>query len=89
MKRIEQSRSFIKSSKKCGRRGLDMSKLLNVIGLLAGDMDLPERCRPHKLSGNYADNWECHIEPDWLLIYKYDEEALYLIETGTHSDLFR
>jgi len=55
---------------------------------LMADAALPARCRPHKLSGNYADLWECHIAPDWLLIYDFDDTYLRLYRTGTHSDLF-
>jgi mRNA interferase YafQ len=53
-------------------------------------MVLPAMYKPHVLSGDYSKHWECHIKPDWLLIWKQDEEnkEIYLIRTGTHSDLF-
>ncbi len=71
-------------------RGLDMEKLRTVFEALRQDSELPASCRPHKLSGNFKDYWECHIAPDWLLIYDIsDDEYLYLERTGTHSDLFR
>jgi mRNA interferase YafQ len=61
-----------------------------VIDLLATDSNLPTACRLHKLTGTYTGLWECHIAPDWLLIYEFDNEsnALDLMCTGTHADLF-
>jgi mRNA interferase YafQ len=56
--------------------------------MLAYGHELPARCRPHKLVGNYAGCWECHIDPDWLLIYQYENTTLKLLRTGTHADLF-
>jgi len=51
---------------------------------------MPENFHPHKLSGNYKDSWECHIKPDWLLIWNINEKEseIWLVRTGTHSDLF-
>lgn len=72
------------------KRGVASSKLSEVLELLAADQPLPERCRPHKLVGEWTDFWECHIEPDWLLVYDLDDpDALTLVATGTHADLFR
>jgi mRNA interferase YafQ len=61
-----------------------------VIALIAKKMPLPAKHKAHKLTGKYSDCWECHIQPDWLLIWSIDEEAnaLVLVATGTHSDLF-
>jgi len=73
----------------CVKRGYDLAKFRAVLNLLREDKPLPTRCRPHKLGGNYKGKWECHIEPDWLLIYQYDDKSVYLLGTGTHSDLFR
>jgi len=71
------------------KRRKDMGKLKKVITLLVDEKSLPVRCRDHILSGNYADHRECHIEPDWLLIYRMTEEAVILERTGSHSDLFK
>lgn len=72
------------------KRGVASSKLSEVLELLAADQPLPERCRPHKLVGEWTGFWECHIEPDWLLVYDLDDpDALTLVATGTHADLFR
>jgi mRNA interferase YafQ len=71
------------------KRGADPAKLAAVVELLATDQPLPARMRPHRLSGAFNQFWECHIEPDWLLIYDVTPELVELAATGTHSDLFR
>lgn len=63
--------------------------LKSVVAILAVPATLPPQNRDHNLTGNYAGHRECHITPDWLLIYEIDENNLYLERTGTHSDLFR
>lgn len=72
------------------KRGKDISKLTAVLSLLANGNPLPPNYHDHSLSGNLADFRECHIEPDWLLIYKIDHNILILTATatGTHADLF-
>lgn len=89
MKSVKETSRFNKDFKQMIRRGKTPSKLFDIVENLALDQNLPERCRPHKLSGNYAEKWECHLEPDWLLIYECDDELVTLHRTGTHSDLFR
>lgn len=89
MKEIIRTNGFNRDLKRAKKRGLNFSKLGEVVDLLAAEATLPARCRPHKLSGNYSEFWECHIEPDWLLIYEYDDETVTLVRTGTHADLFR
>jgi mRNA interferase YafQ len=81
---------FNKSLKLCKKRGYNLSLLQIVIDLLLVDGKLPNQYKPHKLSGNYKDCWECHIKPDWLLVWKQNdtELILLLLDTGTHSDLF-
>ena len=83
--------AFKKDLKTLRKQGKDLNKLNSVVNKLAAGEELPEKYRDHKLSGNYDDFHECHIEPDWLLIYKYheDELILVLVNTGSHSDLFR
>ena len=87
---ITYSGRFKKSLKKCVRRGLNIDKLRGVISLLVENGSLPAEYRPHKLSGTYPGCWECHIEPDWLLVWKQNDTdlILLLVDTGTHSDLF-
>ncbi len=70
------------------KRGKDMAKLREVIELLAAGGPLPARNKDHSLGGEWRHFRDCHIEPDWLLIYKIDGDDLYLVRTGTHSDLF-
>lgn len=89
--KIEYSNRFARSLKKCYKRGLHIEALREAISLLETTGSLPIQYKPHKLTGNYADCWECHIKPDWLLIWKQNdtELILLLIDTGTHSDLFK
>ena len=87
---IKPSKRFEKDLKRCEKRGYDMWLIKEVITLLAETGSLPATYRPHKLSGDYAGCWECHIKPDWLLLWEqYDNElVLLLTSTGSHSDLF-
>jgi mRNA interferase YafQ len=87
---IKYQAAFKKDYKRIVKRGYDMRLLEKVIELLANQKPLPEKNRDHQLSGDYAGCRECHITPDWLLIYEVvDEELiLYLTRTGSHSDLF-
>lgn len=87
---IEYSNRFKKSLKRCFKRGLDINKLRNVIKLLEQGRELPAKYRAHKLSGQYANAWECHIEPNWLLLWEQDDTRLILllVDTGSHSDIF-
>ena len=73
-----------------GKRGYDLRLLDDIVTLLANQQPLPPKNRDHELTGNYAGFRECHITPDWLLIYRidHDELILFLSRTGSHSDLF-
>ena len=89
---VVTSNKFNKQLKKIVKQGKDIKKLTNVIKLLANGEMLDAKYRDHALSDNkyFRNCRECHIEPDWLLVYKYkaNEIILYLVETGTHSELF-
>ena len=87
---IRYSNLFKRSFKKCLKRGCDEDKFRKVITILSESGSLPTKYRPHKLKGAYKDCWECHITPDWLLVWeqKDDELLLILVDTGSHSDLF-
>ena len=76
--------------KRMKKRGKDISKLTSVLSTLADGNTLPQSAHDHQLSGNMADFREYHIEPDWLLVYRIEEDVLILTatETGTHADLF-
>ena len=90
MYKIYTTNRFEKDLKLCKKRNYDLNLLKKVIDLLQIDGKLPVKYKSHKLSGNYADCWECHIKSDWLLVWKQNEEELTLLftNTGTHSDLF-
>jgi mRNA interferase YafQ len=88
MLEIFRSGGFKKDQKRIRKRGYKEEKLTEIVLFLANMQPLPASTRNHKLNGNYVGHWECHIEPDWLLIYHYDEKILLLIRTGTHADLF-
>ena len=87
---IRYETSFKKDYKRAKRRGYDLYLIEEVIRLLVQQEPLPERYKEHSLIGNYAGYRECHITPDWLLIYKVKDNELILVlsRTGTHSDLF-
>lgn len=80
---------FKKDFKKLQSSGKDLQKLAEVIRMLANEEELTERNRDHALIGDYVDHRECHITPDWLLIYQTTETELLLVRTGSHSELFR
>ena len=81
--------TFKKELKRMSKRGAKLEKLQTILVILQNDKILPERNRPHMLSGEWRGFMECHIEPDWLLIYRIESNTLYLERTGSHSDLFK
>lgn len=88
MLNVRYSTRFKKDFKSCVKRGYKMALLQQTIDTLRIPAPLPAKNRDHNLSGNYSRYRECHIEPDWLLIYKQTETELLLDRTGTHADLF-
>jgi len=87
---IRYTNNMKEDIKRMIKRGKNISKLEKVLYLLSNECELPAKYRNHKLTGNYTGHFECHIEPNWLLIYKTLKDELVLIATatGTHSDLF-
>ena len=87
---IVLSNQFRKDLKLASKRGYDLELLNEVVDKIASGNALPAKNRDHELTGNYIGFRECHIQPDWLLVYKIDnnELILFLSRTGTHSDLF-
>ena len=79
---------FQKDLKLMDRRGKPMEKFKEVAGDLISEVPLDVRFRNHKLTGNYKGRWECHLEPDWLIVYKLFGDEIIFERTGTHSDLF-
>lgn len=88
MLKIHRTSLFKKDYKRAIKNGRQIELLQEVIITLINKKSLPLKNRDHRLSGNYAEYRECHIQPDWLLIYKFNDETLFLTRTGSHSDLF-
>ncbi len=89
MRKSKITAQFKKDVKRVERRGYEMKKLSVVIAALLENEPLDQQYKDHLLKGNYAGTRECHIAPDWLLIYKADDEVLFLMRTGSHADLFK
>ena len=90
----EQTKALRRTSRSSATRswrsggGKDLTKLREVVETLVASGVLEERLRDHALTGGYKGTRECHVEPDWLLIYEATDEEVILIRTGTHADLF-
>ena len=91
MRVVSRTTQFKKDVKLAGKRGKDLNKLKTVLDLLIAGDELPTQYKDHPLRGNFSGSRDCHIEPDWLLIYTLAENGSHvrLERTGTHSDLFR
>lgn len=91
MLEVVLSNRFKKDLKLAKKRGCNIERLQEAVDALAREQKLDDKYRDHELSGGYRGFRECHIEPDWLLIYRIDQNTieLFLFRTGTHSDLFR
>lgn len=85
---VRYTTKFKKDFKTCAKRRYKLERLQQVINTLRIPEPLPPKNADHNLSGNYVDYRECHIEPDWILIYRQDKSELLLYRTGTHADLF-
>jgi mRNA interferase YafQ len=79
MRSLRTTKQFDRDLRRAKRRGKTLDKLWDIVGLLVQDEPLPARCRRHRLSGEWDRLWECHIEPDWLLIWDETEDALTLV----------
>ena len=88
MYKLRYSGKMKKDLKNCQKRNLDFSKFETIVNKLRIPEPLEIKNKDHLLSGNYSGFRECHIMPDWLLIYRYEDDFLELVRTGTHSDLF-
>jgi len=87
--KIHYTTQFKKDYKKLKKRNKDLSKIRTVIEKLAAGQLLEPKYNDHPLVGNWKGHRDCHIEPDWLLIYRITFDGLYLERTGTHSDLYK
>jgi mRNA interferase YafQ len=88
MRIVSPTKRFDRDLKKAVKRNKDLSKLKEVVALLAAKGKLSLKHKPHPLVGSWVPSWDCHIEPDWILIYQVTKTHVYLFRTGTHSDLF-
>lgn len=89
MKAVIQTSQFKRDVKRLKKRGKDLGKLGDVIKLLAANKTLDEKYHDHSLIGKWSGSRDCHIEPDWILIYRNDSDSLFLERSGSHSDLFK
>jgi mRNA interferase YafQ len=85
---ISRKKKFERDVELAKRRGKDLSKLKTVLAYLVEREPLPKHYKDHPLKGEFNDCRECHIEPDWLLIYSINSNDLILLRTGSHADLF-
>lgn len=88
MLNLNATSQFKKDRRRCVKRGYDMSLLASVVNTLLVPEPLKPANKNHELSGNWVNHQECHIQSDWLLIYRIEGDELVLYRTGTHSDLF-
>ena len=89
MLKISYRTKFKKELKKQEMRGKNIENFLEIAEKLANETPLDPKHRNHRLIGNFKGRWECHIEPDWILIYLKDSNEIIFERTGTHSDLFK
>lgn len=86
---IKSTSQFEKDIKSLKKRSKNFEKLKIVLEILINSSPLPKKYKNHKLKGNFTGRYECHIEPDWLMIYRIQDSSIILERTGTHSDLFK
>jgi mRNA interferase YafQ len=88
VKTVVRTNAFLRDLRLAEKRGKDLRKLKRIIETLQQGTALAPRHCPHPLKGRWKPKWDCHIEPDWLLIYEVSETQVILSRTGTHADLF-
>ena len=87
MLKNKQTRKFKKDYDRMKKRGKNVDKLKKIIDMLIDELPLPTECKDHPLIGNFKGFRDCHIEPDWVLIYAIQDNTLILFRTGTHADI--
>ncbi len=85
---LRTTTAFERDLRRVNKQGKDLGKLETIVNLLQAQVPLPAQCRPHPLRGTWAGHWDCHVEPDWILLYKVTDDALILVRTGSHDTLF-
>lgn len=88
MRVVSPTKRFDRDLKTAIKRKKDLTKLKKIINLLIKDGKLSSKYKPHPLIGSWVPSWDCHIEPDWILIYQVTKTYVYLFRTGSHSELF-
>jgi len=86
---IRRTKRFKRDIKRVLRGGKEIEKILGIINILSKGQTLPPECKDHPLMGEYKGKCDCHIEPDWILIYSSRNNELVLYRTGSHSELFK
>ena len=86
---LRTTTAFERDLRRVNNQGKDVDKLEKIANLLQAQEPLPARCRPHPLRGNWIGHWDCHVEPDWALLYKVTDQALILVRSGSHAELFK
>ena len=89
MLKVRTSKKFEKDYKRCQKRGKDTDKILAVMRRLIKEQPLDTKYQDHPLTGIFKDSRDCHIETDWILIYRVSGDEIFFERTGTHSDLFK
>ncbi len=89
MLKLKTTNRFEKDIRRMLSRGKSKNKIMTLMNMLVAEKPLEKRYKNHKLTGEYMHRHECHIEPDWLLIYKVQGGEIVFERTGTHADLFR
>ena len=91
MYKISFTNRFKKDVLRCQKRGMDISLVSVAIAILKEKGVLPPSYRPHKLTGDHTGQWECHLKPDWIMVWEQNDRELQLLflYTGTHSDIFK
>ena len=89
MKQVSQTTQFARDVKRMRKRGKELIKLQEIVRQLASGTPLAPKHKDHSLVGEWQPSRDCHVEPDWILIYTADDKSLRLERTGTHADLFR
>jgi mRNA interferase YafQ len=85
---LRTTTAFERDLRRVSKQGKDLDKLEAIVDLLQAQKPLLPRCRAHPLRGNWSGHWDCHVGPDWLLLYKLTNDALILVRTGSHAELF-
>ncbi len=85
---LRTTTAFERDLRRIDKQGKDLDKLETIVNIPQAREPMPARCRPHPLRGIWAGHSDCHVEPDWLLLYRMTDEALILVRTGSHAELF-